>query len=160
MADRTIMNAKDAVSASLAECFVTIGDNRYNFMQAINLEAKFEKNKTEVPILGKTGKGNKASGWKGTGSATFHYNTSIFRQMMLQYKETGEDIYFEIQISNEDPTSGAGRQTMILMDCNIDGGVLAKFDADGEYLDEDMDFTFEDFKMPEAFKDLEGFLTN
>lgn len=79
MADRTIMNAKDAVSASLAECFVTIGDNRYNFMQAINLEANFEKNKTEVPILGKTGKGNKATGWKGTGSATFHYNTSIFR---------------------------------------------------------------------------------
>ena len=53
----TVMQAKDAVSASLAECFVTIGDNRYNFMQAINLEANFEKNKTEVPILGKTGKG-------------------------------------------------------------------------------------------------------
>ena len=109
---------------------------------------------------GKTGNGNKATGWKGTGSATFHYNTSIFRQMMIQYKDTGEDIYFEIQISNEDPTSGAGRQTMILIDCNIDGGILAKFDADGEYLDEDMDFTFEDFKMPEAFKDLDGFLTN
>ena len=160
MNGNVVMKAKDTVFAALAECFVTIGTRRYNFMQAINLEAKFEKNKTEVPILGETGKGNKASGWKGTGSATFHYNTSIFRQMMLQYKETGEDIYFEIQISNEDPTSGAGRQTMILMDCNIDGGVLAKFDADGEYLDEDMDFTFEDFKMPEAFKDLEGFLTN
>ena len=160
MNGNVVMKAKDTVFAALAECFVTIGTRRYNFMQAINLEANFEKNKTEVPILGKTGKGNKASGWKGTGSATFHYNTSIFRQMMLQYKETGEDIYFEIQISNEDPTSGAGRQTMILMDCNIDGGVLAKFDADGEYLDEDMDFTFEDFKMPEAFKDLEGFLTN
>lgn len=154
------MKAKDAVFAALAECFVTIGTRRYNFMQAINLEAKFEKDKTEVPILGKTGKGNKASGWKGTGSATFHYNTSIFRQMMQHYKDTGEDIYFEIQISNEDPTSRVGRQTMILVDCNIDGGVLAKFDADGEYLDEDMDFTFEDFRMPEAFKDLEGFLTN
>ena len=160
MNGNVVMKAKDTVFAALAECFVTIGTRRYNFMQAIKLEAKFEKKKTEVPILGKTGKGNKASGWKGTGSATFHYNTSIFRQMMIQYKDTGEDIYFEIQISNEDPTSGAGRQTMILMDCNIDGGVLAKFDADGEYLDEDMDFTFEDFKMPEAFKDLEGFLTN
>ncbi len=160
MNGNVIMKAKDTVFAGLAECFVTIGTRRYNFMQAINLEARFEKNKTEVPILGQTGKGNKASGWKGTGSATFHYNTSIFRQMMLQYKETGEDIYFEIQISNEDPTSKAGRQTMILMDCNIDGGVLAKFDADGEYLDEDMDFTFESFKMPETFKDLEGFLTN
>ena len=154
------MRAKDAIFAALAECYITIGTRRYKFMQAINLEAKFEKNKTEVPSLGKTGKGNKASGWKGTGSATFHYNTSIFRQMMLQYKDTGEDIYFEIQISNEDKGSAVGRQTIILMDCNIDGGILAKFDADGEYLDEDVDFTFEDFKMPEAFKDLEGFLTN
>lgn len=42
------------------------------------------------------------------------------------------------------------------MDCNIDGGILAKFDADGEYLDEDMDFTFEDFKMPEKFNLLAG----
>ena len=158
--NNVVMKAKDTLFAALAECFVTIGSRRYNFMQAINLEANFEKNKTEVPILGKTGKGNKASGWKGTGSATFHYNTSILRQMMLQYKDTGEDIYFEIQISNEDPTSGAGRQTMILIDCNIDGGILAKFDADGEYLDEEMEFTFEDFKMPETFKDLEGFLTN
>jgi len=150
------MKAKDAISAKLAECFATIGNNRYNFMQAINFEANFEKTKAEVPILGKTGTGNKATGWKGTGSATFHYNTSIFREMMLKYKETGEDIYFEIQVTNEDPTSAAGRQTLVFVDCNIDGGILAKFDADGEYLDEDMDFTFEDFKMPETFKLLDG----
>ena len=56
------MNAKDAISASLAECFVTIDGNRYNFMQAINLEARFEKKKTEIPILGKTGKGNREHG--------------------------------------------------------------------------------------------------
>ncbi len=160
MADRVIMKGKDTVFAALAECYVTIGTRRYNFMQAINLEAKFEKNKVEVPILGKTGKGNKASGWKGTGSATFHYNTSIFREMLVQYKDTGEDTYFEIQITNEDPTSAVGRQTMILIDCNVDGGILAKFDADGEYLDEDMDFTFEDFKMPESFTLLDGMLTN
>lgn len=150
------MKAKDALSAKLAECYVTIDKNRYNFMQAINFEAKFEKTKTEVPVLGKTGSGNKSTGWKGTGSAKFHYNTSIFRELMLKYKETGEDIYFEIQVTNEDPTSAAGRQTVTFVDCNIDGGILAKFDADGEYLDEDMDFTFEDFKMPETFKLLDG----
>lgn len=152
------MKAKDSISAKLAECFVTIGDRRYNFMQAINLEANFEKTKSEIPILGKTGTGNKSTGWTGTGSATFHYNTSIFRQMMLDFKNTGEDVYFDIQITNEDPTSNAGRQTIVLVDCNIDGGVLAKFDADGEYLDEDMDFTFEDFKMPETFKMLDGMM--
>lgn len=150
------MKGKDAVSAALAECYVTIDGNRYNFMQAINLEAKIEKTKTDVPILGQTGRGNKANGWKGTGSASFHYNTSLFRELLYRFKETGEDIYFDMQISNEDPTSAAGRQTVILKGCNIDGGVIAKFDADTEYLEEEMDFTFEDFEIPETFTELAG----
>ena len=150
------MKAKDALSAKLAECFITIGNNRYNFMQAINFEANFERTKTEVPILGKTGTGNKSTGWKGTWSALFHYNTSIFREMMEKYKDTGEDVYFEIQVTNEDPTSAVGRQTVVFLDCNINGGILSKFDAEGEYLDEEMEGTFEDFKMPESFKLLDG----
>ena len=156
MLNNVVMKGKDAISAKLAECFVTIEGNRYTFMQMINFEAKFEKNKTEVPILGKTGIGNKATGWKGSGSATAHYNQSIFRQLLLRYKDTGEDVYFEIQVTNDDPTSAAGRQTLVFVDCNTDGGILSKFDADGEYLDEDIDFTFEDFKMPERFTLLAG----
>ena len=116
-----IMQGKDTVSAQLAECYVTIDGNRYNFMQAINLEAKMEKTKTEVPILGKTGKGNKAAGWKGTGSATFHYNTSVFRRLMKRFKDTGEDVYFDIQVTNEDPASSAGRQTVMRLcaECTV-----------------------------------------
>ncbi len=158
MINNIVMKGKDAISAKLAECFVTIEGNRYNFMQMINFEASFEKTKTEVPILGKTGIGNKATGWKGTGSATAHYNTSVFRTLLQRYKDTGEDVYFEIQVTNDDPTSAAGRQTIVFMDCNTDGGILAKFDADGEYLDEDINFTFEDFKMPESFNLLAGML--
>ncbi len=156
MANVAIMNGKDAVSASLAECYVTLEGIRYNFMQAINLEASMEKSKTEVPILGKTGKGNKATSWKGSGSATFHFNSSIFRKLMKKYKDTGSDFYFDIQITNSDPTSSVGSQTIILKDCNLDSIILAKFDADGEYLDEDMDFTFEDWEMPEMFRELDG----
>ena len=156
MLNNIVMKGKDVISAKLAECFITIEGNRYNFMQMINFEAKFEKNKTEVPILGKTGVGNKATGWKGSGSATAHYNQSVLRTLLQRYKDTGEDIYFEIQVTNDDPTSAAGRQTIVFLDCNTDGGILAKFDADGEYLDEDIDFTFEDFKMPETFKLLDG----
>lgn len=150
------MNAKDAVSAPLAECYVTIDGNRYNFMQAIDLEAKITKTKKELPILGKTGKGNRSTGWKGTGKATFYYNTSIFRNLLKTFKETGEDIYFDIQVTNEDPTTAVGRQTVILKDCNINGGILAKFDAEGEYLKDEIDFTFEDFEIPETFARLRG----
>ncbi|KPI56323.1 hypothetical protein IM33_05130 [Clostridioides difficile] len=150
------IKARDTISASKAECYVTIEGKRYNFMQAINLEAKMEKNKSEVPILGSTTKGNKSTGSKYTGSATFHYNTSIFRELLYKYKETGEDIYFDIQVTNEDPTSSAGRQTIILKDCNMDSGIIVKFDADGEYLDEDMEFTCEDWEIVEKFNIING----
>lgn len=153
-----LMNARDAVSAAMAECYVTIDGTRYNFMQAINLEAKIEKNKTEVPILGKSGRGNKSVGWRGKGSATAHYNQSVMRKLLEKYKDTGEDAYFEMQIINDDPTSAAGRQTVILTDCNMDGGILAKFDADGEYLDESFSFTFDDFLIEESFRSLAGAL--
>ena len=151
-----MMNARDAICASMADCYVTMDGERYHLMQAISLEAKMEKTKQEVPILGKTGKGNKAVGWKGTGKATFHYNTSVFREVLYQFKEKGEDLYFDIQVTNEDPSSSVGRQTIVLKDCNLNGGVLAKFDANAEYLEEELEFTFEDWEMPERFTALAG----
>ena len=42
----------------------------------------------------------------------------------------------------------------VFYDCNMDGGTLAKFDADADYLDEDMDFTFDDWELPEKFAPL------
>lgn len=38
-----VMLAKDSISAALAQCYVTIGERRYNLMTAIKMEAKFKK---------------------------------------------------------------------------------------------------------------------
>ena len=146
------MNAKDVIKGSLAECWVTIDGSRYNFAHAINLEATMEKTKTTAPVLGKTGKVNITSSWEGSGSMTMHYNSSVIRELLYKYKDTGEETYFEIQVTNEVPGSSVGKQTVILKDCTVDGGVLAKFDADADYLDEDVDFTFDDWEIPNVFK--------
>ena len=154
------MKAGDTIAAKLAECFITIGTRRYNFMQMIDMEAKVDKTKKKVPRLGAIMDGHKSVGMEGTFSGTAHYNQSVMRQALLDYKNTGEDTYFEMQITNDDPGSAAGRQTIVLYDCNTDGGILAKFDADGETLDEELEGTFDDFDMPESFKKLMGFETN
>lgn len=150
------MNAKDAISGSLAKCFVTLEENRYEFMQMTNFEAKVNINISEVPILGKTMKGHKATSGSGEWSANLHYNQSIMRRLILDYKKTGVFPYFDIQVTNEDPTSEVGRQTVILKQCLFEGGILAKFDADAETLDEEIGGTFDDFEMPEEFTMLSG----
>ena len=154
------MQARNAVSAKMAECYVTIDNQRYNFMSAINLEVTFEKNKTEVPILGRMNRGHKATSSSITGSAEFHLNTSVWRELAYKFQESGEDIYFDMQITNEDITaSDIGRQTIILYDCNWDSMTLAAFDADSDdVLTESIDFTAERFEIPEKYKMMDGVL--
>lgn len=54
-----VMLAKDAVSAKLAECFVTIEGNRYKLMQGKKFEAKFDKEKRKFLFLVKLARGIK-----------------------------------------------------------------------------------------------------
>ncbi len=156
----TIMDAKDAVYGSLAECYITIEGRRYNFMSMTDFESKWEVKITDVPVLGKVGMGHKAAGGKGTWKGTAHYNQSHFRKIADNYQKTGVMPYFEIQVSNEDPTSAAGRQTIIHRDCICDEFLLAKFKAGEEILDEDLSGTFENWDMPETFAELEGSIAN
>jgi hypothetical protein len=152
----TTMNAKDAVSAKLGSCYVTIGDNRYLLMQLKNIEIKYEKTKSEVAILGRTTSGNKTNGGKITGSATIYHNTDIFTDMIYKYQETGEDLYFDMVLTNDDPTSAAGSRSVTVNGCNIDGTVIASMDADGDWLEQDIDFTAERFDIAKAFTIISG----
>lgn len=154
------MFARNAISAKMAECYVTIEGNRYNFMSAINVEVTFEKNKTEVPILGRMNRGHKATSSTITGSAEFHLNTSIWRELAYKFQQTGEDLYFTMEIITNDPTaSDVGTQAITLYDCNFDSVTLAAFDADSDdTLTESMDFTAERFEMAKSFNLMDGML--
>jgi len=150
------MDAQDAIFGSLAECYATISGRRLNFMSLFKFESKWKNNIAKVPIRGRVGTGHKAAGGEGTWSGTAHYNQSYLRAIALEYKKTGHMPYFEIQVSNEDPTSRAGRQTITHTGCLSEELTLAKFESGENILDEDMSGTFEDWDMPERFNDLPG----
>nr|DAL98057.1 MAG TPA: tail tube protein [Caudoviricetes sp.] len=150
------MFAGDVISAKLATAYVTIDGNRYLLFQAKSLTATIEKEKEQVGILGRLLKGNKSVSAKGSGTLTIYKNTSIFDDMLLKFLNEGKDTYFDMQVSNEDPTSNAGRRTVILKDCNIDKATVAAFDVDGKWLEDEIAFTFEGMKIPEKFKVLDG----
>lgn len=156
--NRPIMNGKDAIYGSLASCYVTVNGQRLNFMQITEFESKWETNIVQVPVLGKVGFAHKAAGGEGTWSGTAHYNQSYFRAILDDFQKTGVMPYFEIQVTNSDKTSAAGRQTIILHDCLFDSLILAKFQAGEEILDEEISGTFDSWDMPERFSTLPGAL--
>jgi hypothetical protein len=158
--ENVVMASQDAVYGSLAECFITIEGRRYNFMSITDFESKWDVTLKDVKILGKVGMGHKAAGGKGTWKGTAHYNQSLFREMANTYQKTGVMPSFEIQVSNEDPSSSVGRQTIIHRGCLCDSFILAKFEAGEELLDEEISGTFDDWDLPEKFSLMNGTVAN
>lgn len=155
MNEKTMLS-RDAISAKAGRGYAVIDGERFNLINAINITAEYEKQKAEINTLGKMATGHKTVGISYSGSATFEYNSSMYRKYLYRYKETGEDLYFDLQLVNDDPDSAAGRQTIILKGVNLDSGILAQMDGEGDVLTEEISFTFEDWEMPEEFKELDG----
>ena len=116
-----------------------------------SITATVSKNKSDVKVLGKRGSQKKTIGWNGTGSMSVYYVTSKFRALMVNYIRTGVDTYFDIVVTNDDPTSGFGAQTVVLKNCNLDSVALAKLDVTQSELDESMNFTFSDVEILDEF---------
>lgn len=151
-----LMNAKDAVWAGMGSVYVTVDGNRYCLIQTVKISTKYKKDKKKVPIMGTTVAGNKAGGLSYSGTMSYYYNTSLFRKYLKRYQDSGEDLYFDIVITNEDKTAACGKQTVILKNCNFDDGTVAELEAGGDVLVDESNFTFEKFEMPDEFTELDG----
>ena len=146
------LNAPDTISGKEGRAYAKINGNNEELFLAKTIEANVEKNKSEIKAIGKRMTGHKTTGANGAGSMTLYYMTPLFRAMIKQWKETGVDVYFDMVVENDDQESSAGKQTTLLIGCNLDSVVLAKLDGDSDdALDEDVDFTFEDFDILTPF---------
>ncbi|WP_046225574.1 phage tail tube protein [Paenibacillus dauci] len=147
----TFLKAKDTISGQEGRAFATINNQVEEMFYIKTLEATVEKQKAEVKTLGRRGVQHKATGWSGSGTMTIFYMTSRFRQMMLDYMKTGVDTYFDIEVTNEDPTSSIGYQTIILRDVNLDSVIMASLDTESDALEEEVSFTFDGVDINQAF---------
>lgn len=146
------LNAPDTISGKEGRAYAKIDGNNEELFFAKTVEANVEKAKSEVKAIGKRMTGHKTTGAAGSGSMTLYYLTPLFRQMVKTWKETGKDVYFDLVVENDDHESSAGKQSTLLIDCNLDSVVLAKLDGDSDDpLDEEVPFTFEDFDILTPF---------
>lgn len=141
----------DTVSGTEAKGYITIDGRNEDLFYAKKLKSSVKKKKKTGKTLGNRAEQNKAAGYEGTGTLTVYYVTSLFREKMIEYMETGKDFYCDMTVTNEDATSEVGKQTILLKRVNFDEVSMAMFDVESEALEEDMSFTFEGAKLLDKF---------
>lgn len=149
-----ILQAEDAVNGREGVATAEINGQIVELMELANITITVEKNKTEFKAMGTRNTQNKTTGWKGTGTANVRYVSSRWAELMQDYVKTGKDTYFTIVVTNEDPGSATGKQVIQVLGCNLDSVDVAKLDIDTEILDQDVNFTFNDFNVLQSFTPL------
>ena len=148
----TYFRADDAQSAKQAEFFCTIGTRRYSMLNAKNFEATASISLSDVKTLGRTITQKKANGLEVKLKFTIYKCSPMFDNLIEEYKNTGVLPRFECQVTQEDKASNIGRDTKVYKDCIIDGDILlSMFDADGEFIEQDVEAYAMDFESPEKY---------
>lgn len=147
--------ATDAISGKEGVVIATINGTVRELIELKSISAKIDKSKKEFKALGYRGTQQKATGWSGTGTATYYYVTSEWAKMIIEYAKTGKDLYFDIVVTNEDPGSEIGIQRVKLGQCNIDGVDISKIDVDADWLDGSFNFTFSEIDLLDEFKSVQ-----
>ena len=146
-----IMQAVDAVNGREGYAIAEINGNVEQLAELSNLTATVEFDKADFKAMGTRNTQNKLNGWSGSGSMTVRYISSRWARLAQTYAKEGRPTYFTIVVTNHDPSSASGTQTIQLLNCMLDSVDIAKLDIDSEILEQDFDFTFDDFNVLQSF---------
>ncbi|RHW49721.1 phage tail protein [Bombilactobacillus bombi] len=145
------LNGRDTISTKDAKVYITINGKVIPLIECNKFSAKLEKNKEDVQTLGSRWKHKKTTSVEGTGTLGGYLISSAWSQYALPYIQGGKDLYFEVTLTIEDPTSRAGKQTLHFSDVNLDDIPFADFEADDGVMEWESDFTFENIELVTPF---------
>lgn len=144
---------KDALNGKSGKAFATIdGKNVEMFgLKKFHSDAEFQE--ADFKVVGTTRVQSKTTGVKMTGSATVYYGTPVFLKMLHEYLKTGRLPYFTFQITNDDPSTSVGAQTVALYNVKLSKVPIALLDADADFLEEEISFSFIGLEVLSWFND-------
>lgn len=143
-----VINSKDAMVTA------TINGRVIPLIECTDFEAKIEKNKEDVQVLGTHWKHHKVTSIEGTGTLEGYLISSMWLKYALPYINGGAELYFNVTVDIEDKSSRTGKQTVQLTDVSLDDIPIADISADDSVLDWSSDFTFEGVQLINEFNDI------
>lgn len=146
------LDKHNIISGKEGSIFMTVNGRNINLIQTRQVEASLKLTKKEFAVLNKRIDQNKITGSKGEGKMNLYRMSSDFMKIAKQYLDSGQFPDVTLKVTNDDPQSFVGRNTVLLKGVVFDTIPLTSLDIDKEGLDEDVDFTFDDFDILDEFK--------
>ena len=135
--------AKDTVNGAEGKVFVTYNGQQIEVAGMKNITTNAEIQGSDMRVIGTRTIQNKANGAKLTGTGNIYYGTPLWTDMVLQYINTGNMPQFDLQITNNDPSTSIGSQTMAYYGCHLTGTIsLSIMNRVEAMLTYDFNFTY------------------
>lgn len=149
---------RDTIDGKLGTAFITIDGKNQELFRAKKIEVDGDVQSTDMKAVGTTRIQTKTTGVKQTGSGTIYYGTDLFTKMVMDYMETGKVTYFDLQVTNNDPTATVGTQTIAYYGCKLTGTIpLSLIDIDSDMLEQPFTFSYTNARTLQSFVPESGY---
>lgn len=146
--------AKDTVNGAEGKIFITVDGKNIEVACMKNIQTNGEIQGEDMRVIGTRKIQNKANGAKLTGTGNIYYGTNLFTDMVLKYINEGVMTQFDIQITNRDPSTTIGSQTIAYYGCQLTGTIpLSILNDEESMLNYDFNFTYTNVARLTAFND-------
>ena len=153
MNHNNVMNTNDAPVAKFAEVFVTLNNRRYSMLMCKNFEGKANISNQDVPRMGSVIMGKKPTTVEISFTMTIYKCTEIFDDVIEEFMRTGVMPKFDIQTSNDDPSTSVGRSSKVYNDCTLDGDVLLSLaGSEDDFIEQEISGFAGGFTRPEKYR--------
>lgn len=144
---------RDALNGKRGSAFMTINGQNIEMFNMKKFQSDAEFQETDFKVVGTTLVQKKTTGVTLTGTMTIYYGTPHFLRLLQEYLKTGRLPYFTLQITNDDPATSVGTQTVVLYNVKLQKLPVAMLDSDADWLEEEVGFSYTNIEVLNYFND-------
>lgn len=142
---------RDAVNGKEGSGFATINGEVVEIFRFRNFSFNAQFDEADFKVVGTRKKQKKTTGIQMNWNATIYMGMNNWADIVNTYLKTGQCTYFTLQITNDDPNTTIGKQTILIKECKLTSTDIIKLDADADFLDQSISGTALDFDIIEQF---------
>lgn len=144
----------DVLNGKEGSAFMTINGRNIEMFGMKKFQSGAEFQEADFKVVGTRLVQKKTTGVSLTGSMTIYYGTPHFLRLLQEYIKTGRLPYFTLQITNEDPSTSVGTQTVVFYNVKLQKLPVAMLDADADFLEMEVSFSYTSLEVLNYFNDV------